>query len=86
MGTKDHPRDEGSPDEAEPVEIVPDRLSAEALHGLVAEFVSRDGTDYGVRERSLEEKVAQVMKQIERREVRIFFDPLTSTTNIVPRR
>ncbi len=76
----------GSEEDAEPVEVSPDRLSEDALRGLVAEFVSRDGTDYGVRERTLDEKIAELMKQIERREVRIYFDPITSTTNIVPRR
>lgn len=86
MSTKIPPDPDRAAEDAGPIEIVPDRLSAEALHGLVAEFVSRDGTDYGVRERTLDEKVAQVMKQIKRREVRIFFDPATSTTNIVPRR
>jgi uncharacterized protein len=73
-------------EDVEPIEVSPDRLSEDALRGLVAEFVSRDGTDYGVRERTLDEKVAQVIKQIERREVRIFFDPATATTTIVPRR
>jgi uncharacterized protein YheU (UPF0270 family) len=86
MPTKTHREAGESPEEAEPVEISPGRLSEDALRGLVAEFVSRDGTDYGLRERSLEEKITQVMKQIERREVRIFFDPVTATTTIVPRR
>ena len=30
-------------------------LSADALHGLVEEFASRDGTDYGLTEKTLEE-------------------------------
>lgn len=67
----------------EPVEVPYERLSAAALRGLVEEFVTRDGTDYGVREVSLEAKVAAVLRQIERREVLIFFDPRTRTTNLV---
>ncbi len=31
------------------VELSPDDLSPEALRGLVEEFVTRDGTDYGPR-------------------------------------
>jgi len=58
-------------------------LSAEALHGLVTEFVTRDGTDYGVRERTVEEKVRDVLRQLERGEARIMFDPATNSTNIV---
>ena len=58
-------------------------LSAEALHGLAAEFVTRDGTDYGVRERTLEEKVRDVLRQLERGEARIMFDPASNSANIV---
>ena len=58
-------------------------LSAEALYGLVTEFVTRDGTDYGVRERTVEEKVRDVLRQLERGEARIMFDPATNSTNIV---
>lgn len=61
-------------------------LSADALRGLVVEFVTRDGTDYGTRERTLEEKVRDVMRQLERREVKIMFDPASSSANIVPMR
>ncbi|MEI8357470.1 MAG: YheU family protein, partial [Deltaproteobacteria bacterium] len=49
-------------------------LSPEALRGLVEEFVTRDGTDYGVRERSLEERMSDVLRQVERGEVAIVFD------------
>jgi uncharacterized protein YheU (UPF0270 family) len=81
MHDPDAPRDE---DDDEPVEVPFERLSAGALRGLVEEFVTRDGTDYGVREASLEAKVAAVLRQVEKREVRIFFDPKTRTTNLVP--
>ena len=36
-------------------------LSPEALLGLVTEFASRDGTDYGEWEVLLEDKIYQVM-------------------------
>jgi len=61
-------------------------LTAEALHGLAAEFVTRDGTDYGVRERTVEEKVRDVLRQLERGEAKIMFDPATSSANIVQAR
>ena len=41
-------------------EFSPDQLSPEALRSLIEEFVTRDGTDYGAVERSVEEKIAQV--------------------------
>jgi uncharacterized protein YheU (UPF0270 family) len=64
-------------------EISPDALSPEALRGLLEEFVTRDGTDYGAVERGLEEKIAQVMAQLRAGEARIVFDPATETANIV---
>ena len=70
----------------EPVEIPGDALSPVALRALLEEFVSRDGTDYGAVERSLDEKLADVRRQLERGEVRIVFDPESETTTIVPAR
>ena len=64
-------------------EFSPDQLSPEALRGLIEEFVTRDGTDYGVVERSVEEKIAQVSAQLASGEARLVFDPTTQTTNIV---
>ncbi len=61
-------------------------LSADALCGLVEEFVSRDGTDYGSREKTLEEKVRAVMRQLEVGEVRIVFDRETERANLIPAR
>jgi uncharacterized protein YheU (UPF0270 family) len=59
-------------------------LSADALRGVVEAFVLREGTDYGAREFSLEEKVAHVRRQLERGEAQIVFDPQTESVDIVP--
>lgn len=67
---------------ADPVEIPHSDLSPEALRGVVESFVLREGTDYGVRQHSLEEKVAQVMLQLERGEAQILFDPETQSVTI----
>lgn len=67
----------------EPIEIPPEALSAEALRGLVEEFVTRDGTDYGTSERSLADKAREVHRLLARREARIVFDPGSGTANIV---
>jgi hypothetical protein len=64
--------------------VVPHReLSPDALAGVVESFVLREGTDYGDREYSLPEKVAHVMRQLERGEAQIIFDPSTETVDIV---
>lgn len=47
--------------------IIPhQQLSPEALLGLIEDFVTRDGTDYGEHEVPLATKVAQVRRQLER--------------------
>jgi len=71
---------------ADPIEIPYTALSAAALRGLVEEFVTRDGTDYGLRERTLDERVDDVMRQIERGDVKILFDPDSGTANLSPGR
>ena len=70
-----------------PLVIPHEELSAEALHGLIESFVLREGTDYGAREYSLEQKVAQVRAQLERGQARILFDQQshTVTIEVVPR-
>jgi uncharacterized protein YheU (UPF0270 family) len=65
------------------IEIPAARLSAETLRRLVEEFVTRDGTDYGRTEKTVEQKVADVMRQLRRREVRVIFDTETQTANLV---
>jgi len=64
-------------------EISTDQISPEALRGLIEEFVTRDGTDYGAVERNVEEKIVQVSAQLASGEARLVFDPTTETTNIV---
>ena len=64
--------------------VIPYRdLSAEALRGVVESFVLREGTDYGEREVSLEQKVAQVLRQLERGEAHIVFDAALESIDIV---
>lgn len=58
-------------------------LSPDALSGLIEEFVTRDGTDYGEAEVSMQERVDQVRAQIERGEALILFDSATETTTII---
>lgn len=66
-----------------PIDVPLEALSPSVLRGLVEEFINREGTDYGVRERTLDEKVRDVMRQLERREAKIVFDPVTRSATIV---
>ena len=67
----------------EPVVIPCTELSEDALRGVVESFVLREGTDYGEREFSLDQKVEHVLKQLRRGEAQIVFDPATETIDIV---
>ena len=67
----------------EPIVIPHTELSAEALRSVVESFVLREGTDYGEREISLEQKVAQILRQLERGEARIIFDAKLENVDIV---
>lgn len=58
-------------------------LSTDALQGVIDNFILREGTDYGDRTFSHEQKVVQVLRQLERGEARILFDPLDSSVTIV---
>lgn len=49
-------------------------LAVETLTAIIEEFISREGTDYGVYETSLEKKVQQVMNQLQRGEIVVTFD------------
>ncbi len=68
---------------AEPVIIPYTELSEEALRGVLESFVLREGTEYGERDVSLDQKVAQVTRQLRRGEAQIVFDPGSETIDIV---
>jgi uncharacterized protein YheU (UPF0270 family) len=67
----------------EPVAVPYTELTAGALQGVIDNFILREGTDYGDHTFSHEQKVAQVLRQLERGEARILFDPLDSSVTIV---
>ncbi len=67
----------------ENIEIPFELLTEDALRGLIEEFVSREGTDYGQGEYSLEAKAAAVRRQLEAGRAVIVYDPETESCNIV---
>ncbi len=76
-----------SSDSQDPAGVIvpPDALRPETLRGIVEEFVTREGTDYGNAAYSLEEKVSHVMRQLDRGEAQLSFDPVSATISIVSR-
>ncbi|UJR84086.1 YheU family protein [Sandaracinus amylolyticus] len=65
------------------VEVPWERLSPAALRGVIEEFVTREGTEYGERDVQLETKVAQVREQLKRGEVVVLFDAKAQSVNLV---
>jgi uncharacterized protein YheU (UPF0270 family) len=77
-----------SPMEDEPVDTAPvsvphTALAADLLRAVIESFILREGTDYGERELSLDDKVLGVMRLLERGDARIVFDPQTESVDIV---
>ena len=60
-----------------------ERLSAAALEGVIDEFVTREGTDYGHGEPDLTAKRADVMRQLRSGDAVISFDPATKTCTLL---
>jgi uncharacterized protein len=61
------------------------RLSAETLQGLIEDFVTHDGTDYGEIEVTLSVKVAQIKKQLDQGESVIIFNEKDESITIIPK-
>jgi len=74
----------GAADEtpAEPVLVPPEELHAELLRAVIEAFVLREGTEYGEREYTLDEKVAHVEQQLRKGDARIVYDPNTQSVDI----
>ena len=70
----------------DPVIIPHTELTADALQGVIESFVLREGTEYGAHDYSLEQKVAHVVRQLERKEAQIVFDPNSESIDIVVKR
>ncbi len=65
--------------------IIPwQELSAEALDGVIEEFVSREGTDYGHVLTNLPDKVRQVRGQLERGMAVVVYDDESMSCSIRP--
>lgn len=68
------------------IEIPYQSLSVVALTGIVEEFASRDGTDYGEYEYSLSDKVKQVENQLKAGHLILLFDPVSESCQLINRR
>ncbi len=65
------------------IQIVPSQLSKIALEGLIKEFILREGTDYGLKTYTIEEKIEKIQKQLNSGRVVIVYDTVLETTTLI---
>jgi uncharacterized protein YheU (UPF0270 family) len=66
--------------------IIPHReLDPVALRAVIEDFVTREGTDYGLHEHSLAQKHDAVARQLDAGEAFIIFDAATESVTLVRR-
>lgn len=71
-------------DRETPVTVPWRELSETALNGVIEAFVLREGTEYGAQDYALEDKVAQVRRQLERGEAEVRYDAKSGSVTIAP--
>ena len=67
------------------IQVPPQRLQKEVLQALLEEYASRDGTDYGEREVTLDSKVESLQRQIGSNELCIIYDADSEQWDLLPR-
>jgi len=66
--------------------IIPHQsLATDTLQNLIEEFVSREGTDYGDYDLTLQDKVQSVQAKLDTGEIVILYIESTQSVNIVER-
>ncbi len=67
------------------IEIPQQRLQPELLSALLEEYASRDGTDYGEREVSLETKVEDLRAQLVLGDLCILYESESEQWDLLPK-
>ncbi|MSN24486.1 MAG: YheU family protein [Geobacter sp.] len=68
----------------ESLDIPIERINPETLRRMIEEFVTREWSELGDSDCSLDEKVDQVMGQLQDKRARIVYDNSSETWNIIP--
>lgn len=72
-------------DGEEGIEIPLDRFQPEILRKMIEAYVSREWSDLGDADYSLDEKVEQVLQRLKDHRAKVVYDLKTETSNIVAR-
>jgi hypothetical protein len=70
--------------DAEGIDLPLDRINPDTLRQMVEEFVTREWSELADSEYTLDEKVDQVLQQLEVRRAKIVYDSTSETWNIIP--
>jgi uncharacterized protein YheU (UPF0270 family) len=73
-------RDDSSEDG---VEVPLDRINPDTLRKMVEEFVTREWSDLTDSDCTFEEKIEQVLQQLQENRIKVVFDLTSETCNIV---
>lgn len=67
------------------IEVPTSQLAEQTLLALLEEFASRDGTDYGVKELTLDEKVGRLREQLNTSRIMLMYDSDSEQWDLVER-
>jgi len=65
------------------IEIPTSELPPETLRAVIESFIMREGTDYGDADYSLDNKVDQVKRQLDKGEVLLMWDEIAESCNLI---
>jgi uncharacterized protein YheU (UPF0270 family) len=65
------------------VEVPFERIDPDTLRNLIAEFVTREWEEVGDAYHTLDDKIGQVIRQLQEKRAKVVFDLRTETCNIV---
>jgi uncharacterized protein YheU (UPF0270 family) len=65
------------------MDIPLEKLSAEALEGVIDDYILREGTDYGLQEVPLDKKRSDILRQLQNGKAKIVFDAETESITLV---
>jgi len=65
------------------IEIPVEQLSEDILQAVIEEFITREGTDYGLQDYTLDQKVVQIKRQLENNKAMIVYDPISETCTLL---
>jgi len=67
----------------EGIEIPFERINPDTLRNMIAEFVTREWADLGDSDYTLDDKITQVLKQLQQNRAKVVFDLTSESWNIV---